>query len=351
MKLRLLEYIRCPACRATFDLLDAVADEGEVSDATLRCRGCGSSYAVTEGVPRMREMALAAPDATKPRTAASFGYIWGLSPVGTEESQPASYHFAKMETALSLPPPHGLVLDAGCGDGIDLVNQARRPGVEVIGVDLSDGGVRTSFHRSRGLANAHVVQADLCRLPFDAGTFDLAYSYGVLHHLGVPDEGLREVVRVVKPEHPVVAYLYEDFTEREAVWRWLLAVANSFRGLTTRLPHRVLYGFCWIAAPVVHIFFTVPSKVFRRIPALASIGATFPYQHGTGPFSMVGDLYDRLSAPVEYRYTRSGTLEFFRRAGLQSLRIARDRGWIVTGVKPSGSAADRPAVSAAVPDA
>src|SRR5439155_9266585 len=124
---------------------------------------------------------------------------------------------------------------------------------------LSDGGSQTSYARTRALPRAHVVQADLCRLPFAKGTFDFAYSYGVLHHLGSPERGLREIVRVVKRGAQVAAYLYEDFEERSAVLRWSLRIANTARAVTTRLPHRVLYALCRIVSPVAYALFTVPA--------------------------------------------------------------------------------------------
>ena len=67
------------------------------------------------------------------------------------------------------------------------------------GVELSDGGCRTSYARTRALSRAHVVQADLCQLPFAEGTFDFAYSYGVLHHSPNTQTAIEEVHRVLKP--------------------------------------------------------------------------------------------------------------------------------------------------------
>lgn len=280
----------------------------------------------------MRERA--SPDDTRPHTAASFGHLWARSTLGTEVYDVTSYHFAKMEGSLSFDPPKGLVLDAGCGDGIDLANQASREGVEAIGVELSDGGCAASYLRTRDLARAHVVQADLCSLPFDDGTFDFIYSYGVLHHLGFPERGLGEVVRVARPGARVVAYLYEDFSERLALLRWALKVANTARTLTTQMPNRLLYNLCRIASPFVFATFTIPSLLGRRVSIFAPITENLPFRHGTGPFSLVGDLYDRFSAPVEFRYSRQGSERFFSAAGLERIRVAFERGWMVTGTKP-----------------
>lgn len=342
MKPALLNHLRCPACRSRLGLVDATVAPtttdattvSEIVEGILVCSGCGARYAITEGVPRMH--VVATPDATRGSTASSFGYLWAQSVPGEEPYDPVNYHYAKMEHSLSLEPPRGLVLDAGCGDGIDLASQARRDGVEVIGVELSDGGCRTSFRRTHDMPRAHVVQADLCRLPFADGTFDLAYSYGVLHHIGMPERGVAEIVRVARPGARVIAYLYEDFAERSALLRWSLWGANSARAVTTRLPHRALYALCRVAAPIVYMLFTVPAKLGNRIPAVGRVTGSLPFRHGTGPFSLVGDLFDRLSAPVEYRYDRTGSQRLFSDAGLRDVRVAFERGWMVAGLKADG---------------
>lgn len=367
MKLRLLESIRCPVCRSvlriedpTIHRVDRRPGAGlaqchglcpfpetigrprdcsacigyEVIVGSLLCLGCGQRYAIDEGLPRLCHLDLGAATRAKVRTASSYGYLWDCSAMMPKVNEPESYHFDRMEWGLSLLPPNGLILDGGCGDGIDLVNQARRAGVEIVGVELSDGGCRTSYKRSLACPVAHVVQGDLCRLPFDDNSFDFVYSYGALHHLPSPKEGLQELVRVVKPGARVAVYLYEDFSDRAIGWRWLLAAANQFRRITPHLSHRVLYLLCQAASPLIYALFTIPFRILRRIPGLASIVTGFPFRHATGPLSLVGDLYDRFSAPVEWRFSRAQAIALFQDVGLQNVTTAKDRGWMVSGVKP-----------------
>jgi SAM-dependent methyltransferase len=339
VKPRLVELLRCLECRGVLRLEQEHLETAdtpagvEVREGVMSCTQCAASYAVSAGVPRMIEPISA--DATRKRTAESFGYLWAKSTPGSEAYDVTSYHFSKMERSLALDRPEGLILDAGCGDGIDLANQAQRDGVEAVGVELSDGGCATAYLRTRELPRGHVVQADLCRLPFADGTFDFAYSYGVLHHLGVPEKGLREIVRVARPGARVAAYVYEDFSERSAFLRGALATANTARRWTTRLPPHVLYNLCRVAAPVVFALFTVPARLGKRIPSLATAAERVPFRHGTGPFSLVGDLYDRFSAPVEFRYGRNSATAFFANAGLRNVAVAFERGWMVSGTKTS----------------
>lgn len=367
MKLRLIELLRCPVCRSSFRLespvvrsvdrapapelaqcrglcpfpermglpRDCSACTGyEVIVGALVCSACGQRYAIERGVPRFAPVASRLPRHETARTASSYGYLWGRSTRGLQAAGTRVDHFDVLAAALSLAPSRGLVLDAGCGDGIDLANHARRAGVEIVGVELSDGGCGASFERSLGLRTAHVVQADLSRLPFDSDAFDFIYSYGVLHHLSSPKEGLQELVRALKPGARVAAYVYEDFGERAAGWRWLLAAVNRLRGVTVRFPHGMLYRLCQAAAPLTYLLFALPYRALRRVPGLRSLMAGFPFRHATGPFSLAGDLYDRFSAPVEWRFSRAGAEALLQNTGLRAVSAVNHRGWMVSGIKP-----------------
>ena len=298
----------------------------EVMTGSLACRSCGRRYEIAGGVPWMARHNLIR-DQQKRRTASSFGHLWAQS-LAAADVFPHDYHFEKMAVALGFESPKGVVLDAGCGEGIDLANRARSPAVEVVGVELSEGGCRTTARRVMNLANAHVVQADLSAMPFSDRLFDFVYSYGVLHHLVRPEEGMHELARVARPGAPIAIYLYEDFSDRSPTWRLLLKLANLPRSVTTRMPHAVLFRLCQIGSPLVFLTFTVPHRLLRRISALRSFADSLPFRHGKGPFNLVGDLYDRFSAPIEYRYSRDGAVAFVQRAGLTVRAIAKERGWM-----------------------
>jgi SAM-dependent methyltransferase len=233
-----------------------------------------------------------------------------------------------MQDALNAPALDGLILDAGCGEGIDLAMVALHPACEVIGVELSSGGVATSLARTRGLPRAHVVQGNVLQLPLASETFDAAYSYGVVHHTPDPPQAVREIARTLKPGASLLYYVYEDFADRSWTWRTALTLANSVRVVTTRLPPRLLMRLCRLLSPVVYVLLTLPARRFRW-------ARRFPYRHGTSPSSMSGDLYDRLSAPIEKRYSNQGAAELATGAGLSVIRVAQQRGWMVYARKPA----------------
>ena len=140
---------------------------------------------------------------------------------------------------------------------------------------------------------------------------------------------MSELGRVAKPRAPIAIYLYEDFSDRSIFLQAMLTVANVPRVVTTRLPHGVLFALCRIGSPVVFLLLTLPHRVSRRLGLFRTFADSLPFRHGKGPFTMAGDLYDRFSAPVEYRYSRKGTEEFARRAGLVVKRTVKERGWMV----------------------
>lgn len=339
MKLRLLEYLRCPSCRAKLSL-DAPGSDGrdrsasEVWEGTLRCVRCSTSFPIDRGIPRMLVSRSASRDHATTRTSTSFGYLWAQSSA-TLASIPPVYHVDKMIEALDLPRYAGLVLDAGCGEGIDLANRARDGQAEVIGVELSDGGCETTFNRIATIPLAHVVQADLRRLPFADATFDHQYSYGVLHHVSPPPAAAAELARVARPGADVSIYLYEDFGERAAGWRWALKAVNTFRFVTTSLPPKLLYALCQLGSPLVYATCTVPHRLLRRNRWTRRFAFSLPFRHGTGAFTLAGDLYDRFSAPVEFRYSRRGAADLLAAAGLRVIKIVQERGWMVHAEKPA----------------
>lgn len=97
----------------------------------------------------------------------------------------------RVQAALSENPR---ILDAGCGTGINLT----RLGVlgRASGCDISAEAL--AFSRERGLG--FLVQADVNRLPYLDGTFDLVTFFDVLYHRDILDDTavLREACRILR---------------------------------------------------------------------------------------------------------------------------------------------------------
>lgn len=100
------------------------------------------------------------------------------------------------------------VLEIGCGAGSDLLRFAQA-GAITSGIDLSPHSAFLADSRLRLYHNnGNVIVADAENLPFTANTFDLVYSWGVLHHTPDTERSIKEIFRVTKPGGKICIMLY-----------------------------------------------------------------------------------------------------------------------------------------------
>ena len=123
--------------------------------------------------------------------------------------------FAKFSSSRGLR-----VLEIGVGMGADYLEWLKA-GANATGVDLSAISVERARHRC-ALAGykSDLRVADAEHLPFPDDTFDVVYSYGVMHHSPNTPQCLREAWRVLKPggEARVMVYHHPSIT---GVMLWL----------------------------------------------------------------------------------------------------------------------------------
>ena len=111
------------------------------------------------------------------------------------------------------------VLDAGCGSGRHLCESFRTPGVDVSGVDLN----RDDLGKAKGFLSLMareqkgrwlVAQADVTKLPFADGSFDVVICSEVLEHIEDNQNAVAELVRVLKPGGDLVVTVPRFLPER-----------------------------------------------------------------------------------------------------------------------------------------
>jgi ubiquinone/menaquinone biosynthesis C-methylase UbiE len=157
------------------------------------------------------------------------------------------------------------VLEIGVGAGTDHI-QWLRNGAVATGVDLTDAAIALTRERAELEGLTHDLrQADAERLPFDDNTFDIVYSYGVLHHTPDTTKSIAEVFRVLKPggSARLMLYHYPSWT---SILLW---------GVHCVAKGKIWHGPRW----ATYQFLESPGTKSYTLPELDQLLAAFRDRH------------------------------------------------------------------------
>jgi 2-polyprenyl-6-hydroxyphenyl methylase/3-demethylubiquinone-9 3-methyltransferase len=193
-------------------------------------------------------------------------------------------------------------LDIGCGSGLHAVAAARLGAARIMAVDLDPVAVETARAVLRQYAPqtpADVRQVSVFELsPETSGTFDIVYSWGVLHHTGAMHEALQRAAQMVAPGGHFAFALYHrtrmcGFWRREKRW---------YAAASPRAQHaaRALY------TALLRLRFALTGGDFRAHVANYQSQRGMEFSHDVHDW-MGGYPYESISAPeVEALMRRIG---------------------------------------------
>jgi SAM-dependent methyltransferase len=301
----------CLGCGAALPPLTAWDDTG------TRCAACGASVPVVRGIPRF-----VGSDAYT----TSFSFEWNrhrrtqLDDATSRESE-ATF---RAKTGLRPQDVAGrLVLDAGCGMGrfADVVS---RWGGSVVGIDLSLA-VEAAQANLGGRENVRLLQADLFRLPFRPGSFDIVYSLGVLHHTPNCEHALRRLVPLVRPGGRLCVWVYGGL----GAW---YRFASLYRRATVRMPPRLLHALCHVAIPWYYLC---------RLPLVGELLFTLlPISMHQRAEWRVLDTFDLYSPRYRSAHTYPEVYRWFASEGMVDIAL-HDFPVAVAGTRPGPGGEER----------
>jgi ubiquinone/menaquinone biosynthesis C-methylase UbiE len=100
------------------------------------------------------------------------------------------------------------LLEVGVGTGTDHLQWARA-GAICHGVDLAQEAIdRTSLHLAHYGLTSELYRLDAETLPFEDNSFDVVYSWGVIHHSTDPNAIVAEIHRVLRPGGMFIGMMY-----------------------------------------------------------------------------------------------------------------------------------------------
>jgi SAM-dependent methyltransferase len=209
-----------------------------------------------------------------------------------------------------------VVLDAGCGKGRHTALAADWGAREVIGIDLS-GAVDVAFTATRERENVHIVQADVCNLPFKRA-FDYAFSVGVLDHVPDPLAGFKSIAsRIVRGGHlSVWVYGAEN---NGWITRFVDPVRTRF---TSRISPRSLFHLTKLPTTLLYL---VTKLIYGPIRNIGGAGASKRLFYGQylsrlaefGWREQHTIVFDHLVAPTAHYVSRPRFEEWWQCVGVR----------------------------------
>jgi SAM-dependent methyltransferase len=312
----LLALLACADCGADFHVVDAAERDGEIVRGTLACGRCARRYAIADFVPRF---------APGENYAEGFGLQWNrfrTTQLDSRTGRPISRDRFFRQTGWRPEDLAGRrVLDVGCGAG-RFAEVALAAGAEVVAVDYS-----AAVDACRANLGPHprldVVQADVYRLPFRPGVFDVVYCFGVLQH--TPDA--RRAFLALPPLLMPAGRLAVDVYPRRPLN--LLWPKYWLRPITKGLPPARLFG---LVEAMVRVLWPV-SLALGRVPCVgrklrhALPIANYEGIHPLSPAQLrewaLLDTFDMLAPAHDHPQSEATVAEWFGAAGLRDVEVFR----------------------------
>jgi SAM-dependent methyltransferase len=211
------------------------------------------------------------------------------------------------------------VIDIGCGSG-RWIKYLEGRYKKIVGLDPSKAIFAADKLLSEN-SKVELVQASTDHIPFPEGSFDFAYSLGVLHHIPDTEKALTDSVKMVRPGGYFLVYLYYKFDNRPFYFKALYWLSNLLRRGISKLPLRLKRAACDFLAVVLYMPFVLLCRFLRFIGVPEKVRFHIPLQaYERQSFYIIrNDSLDRFGTPLEQRFTRKEVRDMMERTGLTDI--------------------------------
>lgn len=180
--------------------------------------------------------------------------------------------------------------------------------------------VETAYQATKDLPNAHVVQADIFKLPFKRA-FDYAFSVGVLHHTPDPKKAFLSLAGKVKKGGAISAWIYGEENND-----WIINYVNPIReGFTSKINQPTLYQLSKL--PTLGVFLAsklIYKPLNKTAKPLAKRLFYNDYLNHLGTFGWREQhniVFDHLVAPTAFYISREEFEKWWKEIGAKDVEI------------------------------
>jgi ubiquinone/menaquinone biosynthesis C-methylase UbiE len=214
-------------------------------------------------------------------------------------------------------PANAEGLDGGCGTGRWATLVAQRVGRLHL-LDASDGALSVA---RRNLANAKNVSfhlASVSEIPLPDRSLDFAYSLGVLHHIPDTLDALKHIATKLKPNAPLLVYVYYALDNRPHWFRAIWRASNAARLVISKFPHWLKLVTSQLIAATVYWPLARTCALLSRL-GIATRSIPLEAYKDCSFYMMRTDAYDRFCTSLEKRFTRAEIEQMLREAGFDRI--------------------------------
>ena len=214
-------------------------------------------------------------------------------------------------------------LDVGCGMGRNSywpMTWGARGGVAI---DVDDASLASARQTLSGFPTVTVRKLSAYDIDY-RDEFDVAFSIGVIHHLGSPQRALEAMVRAAKPGGKVLIWVY-GYENNE----WIVRLITPLRKwVFSRLPIGFLHWLSWFPAAALWLALKLG---FGRTEYTRQL-RTFTFRH------LRSIVFDQLLPKIAHYWPRSTVESMMSRAGLVDVKLVavNEISWAALGTKPMG---------------
>ena len=272
-------------------------------------------------------------DNEHPETVASFGDEWEAFDQTKMNSSELERIFS--DYFLIFPwgelPMDAVGFDMGCGSGRWSRILAGRVGF-LNCIDPSDA-IDVARRNLSDLSNVEFHRAYINETALPGDSQDFGVVLGVLHHLPDPLEGLKSCVRMLKPDAPLLVYIYYAFDNRSFWFRIMWQISDLARRVISQLrpkAKQIVTDTIALAVyfPIARLCWLLEMLGFN----VNSIPLNYYRDHSF--YTMRTDSRDRFGTPLEHRFTRSQIRELMELSGLTRIEFSDNAPfWCAVGFK------------------